>query len=117
MTSLQKKLLIGIFSTVAAAVLIAFILSETVLKKKHVAEMHRIIEDRGGQIESYEKVSLKESPFDIASSGNVIYKIIYTMNGNKYVAWYRGTKSITDIHYASRKDAPESWLFEENPND
>lgn len=114
MSSLQKKILIGIFSTVATAIVIGFILSETVLKRKHIDEMHRVNSERGGQIESYERVSLKESPFDRAGSGNVIYKITYTLEGREYTAWYRGSKTINDINRVNRKEAPVAWIFEDN---
>lgn len=108
----KTVVLASILGAILLIVLITTPIALTILKQKHHDEIERIIGDRNGIVLHIDKVKLEESPFLESSSGNVIYKVEYEVDGIKQVAWYRGLKTVNDIHYAGAKDEEEKWIFE-----
>jgi hypothetical protein len=83
-----------------------------VLNSKHHEEINRVIALHDGKVLQIKKVSQANSPFNESGSGNVIYKIEYESKGESFLAWYRATKTVNDIHNAGPKDYPEKWIFD-----
>lgn len=96
---------------------IALIASFFVLDYKHKQEITRVINEKEGVITEIDKVDGDLSPFKNESDKhNIIYKVTYEVEENSKVAWYRGVKTVNNIHDQSpgpySKGFGEQWLFE-----
>jgi hypothetical protein len=108
MTNKTKMVLVLI---TAFSILTIGIVGSFVLKDKHYAEIEQVIKKRDGEIIKIEKSDKEVSPFKENTRGNVIYKITYKKDEKIYIAWYRATKTVNDIHTTSRRGADEKWIF------
>ncbi|MFD0618496.1 hypothetical protein ACFQZR_13595 [Paenibacillus sp. GCM10027629] len=110
----NKGAIVIIVLCIFAVGLPIFFLLNNELYKLHKAEINRVIELRGGRVESIQKEESEKSPFNGASgSGNTIYEITYEYNNQKLIAWYRGTNVMNDIHAKPSKGYEEKWIFNE----
>ncbi|MFD2671625.1 hypothetical protein [Marinicrinis sediminis] len=114
----NKKIFIIILIGLIIFALIA-IIGTIVLHHKHMNEIERIITLHSGEVVEVDRVRLSKSPFaDESGSHNVAYKILFKKDGQHYEAWYRGIKTVNDIH-SKRPDNgrgyPEKWIFIEDP--
>ncbi|RAP78732.1 hypothetical protein DL346_08700 [Paenibacillus montanisoli] len=108
--SIIVTLLIGI-----PLVLIVAKLHDDNLKK----EIARVIEQRGGQVILIEKMNVEKdlTPFESeAGNYNIVFKIEYTIGNTRHIAWYRGVKTINNIHDQSPGGGfdnryGEKWIF------
>lgn len=96
---------------------IILVTSMFVLDSKHKAEITRVINEKEGVIIEINKVDSDLSPFKNESNrNNVIYKVIYEVERKSKVAWYRGVKTVNNIHDQSPgpygNGFRERWLFE-----
>ncbi|WP_426451969.1 hypothetical protein ACP26L_07795 [Paenibacillus sp. S-38] len=109
-------------------------------KKIHTNEINKIIASKNGEVISIKEVKLEDSPFvDTMESrvgmrkgyDNTFYKIEYSTQGAKHIAWYRGVngpfvlnRKNTDLNGNELKELPENkgkitnydqrWIFEED---
>lgn len=84
------------------------------VKKLHNQEIENIITAKGGIVVKVNKINPDLSPFGKNANGNnIIYKIIYEINGINHVAWYRGLNIVNDIHgERTQVGYGEEWIFE-----
>ncbi|QHE53678.1 hypothetical protein [Pontibacillus sp. HMF3514] len=105
---------IPIFAVIITTIVIW---SDIVLTKKQKEEIHRVIQQEGGEVTDIQKVDKEETPFEIGNHENVYYQIAYTAeDGRKKTAWYRGTVVVNDIHDHSSRGHPEKWLIHDIPD-
>lgn len=112
----MPKLLAIIFISIMIVIGILAIFGSSKLNKLHQNEIQRIITEKGGVLKSVKKVDSEQSPFSKDSNkDNVIYQARYEKNGQSMIAWYRGVKTINDIHSQRPSDNGggyrEKWLF------
>jgi hypothetical protein len=113
---LKNRRAITLIVIIVIAIFIGLIIwGMLVLDSKHHDEINKVISMHDGKVLQIKKVSKANSPFYESGSGNVIYKIEYESKGKLFLAWYRATKTVNDIHNAGPKDFPEKWIFEDLP--
>lgn len=93
--------------------LILFGAFSVIVNSKHSDEIKNKITSIGGNLVDYQKINVKESPFDSNSRGaNTIYKITYVKEGKQMIAWYRAINNPVDIHQPASGTLGEKWIFE-----
>jgi hypothetical protein len=112
----MPKLLAIIFIFIMIGIGTLAILGSSKLSKLHQNEIQHIITEKGGVLKNVKKVDKEQSPFSNDSNkDNVIYQVTYEKNGQSMVAWYRGVKTINNIHSqhpsAYGGGYGEKWLF------
>ncbi|MHA7965330.1 hypothetical protein ACX93W_14385 [Paenibacillus sp. CAU 1782] len=113
MGSRTKNIIVGVsISVFVAFAIISGIVATIILKIKHHEEIDRIITEKNGVVLHIDKVSQDKSPFLESTTGNIIYKITYEIEGKDQTAWYRGVKTVNNIHKPGPKTKPEAWIFE-----
>ncbi|MDH6671359.1 hypothetical protein ACXFAU_02030 [Paenibacillus glucanolyticus] len=117
--NINKKIKVFIIIVIGFVVFVSITLiaSLLVLDNKHKAEITRVINEKKGVITEIEKVDSDLSPFKNESNrNNIIYKVTYEVEGNSKVAWYRGVKTVNNIHDQSPgpygNGFGERWIFE-----
>ncbi|MFF2093861.1 hypothetical protein [Paenibacillus sp. NPDC058174] len=75
-----------------------------------------MIESKGAIVVHIAKINAEDSPFSNQSgTDNIIYKVTYTIDDRTHTAWYRGVKTINNIHNQTPRGQGgygESWIFE-----
>ncbi|MFC5985379.1 hypothetical protein ACFPXP_02825 [Marinicrinis lubricantis] len=112
----QKRIILIIAFIFSICVVITVIIGKSILKDKHVDEIEKVIASRGGIVVNVDVVNGMDSPFiNEYSKNNNIYKITYRISNNTYIAWYRGSNVINNIHEQNPGRGggyPEKWIFE-----
>ncbi len=109
-----KKRRIVFYSAIVFAILfsIVWLISSSIIEKKHFEEIRNKIKSLGGEIIQIEDVGYEESPFESSRGANTIYKITYAKDGVRRVAWYRAINNPVNIHQPSSKTKGEKWVIE-----
>ncbi|WP_128896755.1 hypothetical protein [Longirhabdus pacifica] len=111
----KNKIIIAASVLFFICVLIVVLIGFTFLEKKHREEIERVILLRDGEEIEITKVDAVNSPFAKESTNsNLIYKITYQIEKKDFVAWYRGSNNLADIHAEAAGAYPEKWIFEED---
>lgn len=117
--NINKKFKVFMIIVIGFVVIVSITLiaSFLVLDSKHKVEIARVIDEKEGVITEIDKVDSDLSPFKSESNrNNVVYKVTYEVEGNSKVAWYRGVKTVNNIHDQSpgpySNGFGEQWIFE-----
>ena len=110
----NKGMMVVIILSIFAVNLPIFLLLDHGVYKLHKTEINRVIESRGGIVQTIQKAGFNETPFNSEiGSTNRVYKIRYRQNSQTLIAWYRGTNSIDNVHAKPSKGYEERWIFDD----
>lgn len=109
MNSKTRNIVILVIILVLA--LVGFVIyGEQKLKKMHYTEINKVINERGGVVLTIIKVDERSTPLQ-SNSRNTVYKIEYSKDNQKLVAYYRATRVLNDVHAKVNRGYDEKWLF------
>ncbi len=103
----KSKLMIVLFLVGAVLLGAVAYMGMSSTSKEHIAEIHQVIQSKGGEVKQIQVVPKEESPFEQSGKGNTIYKISYLKSGKTLTAWYR-----SDNHSSIIKEK-EEWILPE----
>lgn len=109
MNSKTREIVILVVILVLA--LVGFVIyGEQKLKKMHYTEINKVINERNGVVLIINKVDERSAPLK-SNARNTVYKIEYSKDNQKLVAYYRATRVINDVHAKVNRGYDEIWLF------
>uniref|UniRef100_UPI001C401DD1 hypothetical protein n=1 Tax=Paenibacillus allorhizosphaerae TaxID=2849866 RepID=UPI001C401DD1 len=94
-------ILLGFLFLIALIIIVSFTGND-----ENKQEIERVITSHKGKVINIVKINGKQTPYNEDIVGNAYYKVTYSINDNKYIAWYRSTNTVGDIHRKSWRGLP-----------